>query len=272
MQGSFRSITSFLSRGFLEATVHLIFFLAVMKILSARRNRDFLFTAIIAFLELLAAAILSANLNFFLFLALYLFFAMAAFTSSEIRRALEKPAAGGAQRPAAVPSPPERCLTAMFATLGILSLTAGLFSCCRAPPTPPSAPDLAPHLSAGLLEPGDPRPDRRDQGQLAAGDAHPDRQSRSRRSALKWRGGAAQRVRRQALVQSGRPARASGGRRRRRRVADQAQRAVRAPGSCTASISTHLDTDALFFAGTPGAVWGFGRPAALLRDATRVAA
>ena len=52
---------------------------------------DFLFTSTIAFLELLAAAILSANLNFFLFLALYLLFAMAAFTSAEIRRAMEKP-------------------------------------------------------------------------------------------------------------------------------------------------------------------------------------
>src|ERR1051325_4932692 len=81
----------FLSRAFLDATVHLIFFLAVMKILSARSNRDFLFTSTIAFLELLAAAILSANLNFFLFLALYLFFAMAAFTSSEIRRAMDRP-------------------------------------------------------------------------------------------------------------------------------------------------------------------------------------
>jgi hypothetical protein len=81
----------FLSRGFLEATVHLIFFLAVMKILSATTNRDFLFTSTIAFLELLAAAILSANLNFFLFLALYLLFAMAAFTGSKSGRAMEKP-------------------------------------------------------------------------------------------------------------------------------------------------------------------------------------
>src|SRR5690242_4323229 len=81
----------FISRGFLESTVHLIFFLAVMKILSARSNRDYLYTSTIAFMELLAAALLSASLNFFIFLALYLLFAMAAFTSSEIRRAMEKP-------------------------------------------------------------------------------------------------------------------------------------------------------------------------------------
>src|ERR1035437_4638141 len=38
------------------ATVHLLFFLAVMKILTAKSNRDYLYTAVIAFLELLAAA------------------------------------------------------------------------------------------------------------------------------------------------------------------------------------------------------------------------
>src|SRR3954464_11053142 len=53
-----------LSRDFLAATVHLLFFLAVMKILTAKSNRDYLYTAVIAFLELLAAAILSINLNF----------------------------------------------------------------------------------------------------------------------------------------------------------------------------------------------------------------
>lgn len=115
----------FISRGFLDATVHLVFFLAVVKILSAKTYRDFLFTSTLAFLELLAAAILSANLNFFLFLALYLFFAMAAFTSSEIRRAIEKPqqvARSGLRRF----HPRLGALTA-FATVGILSLTAGLF-------------------------------------------------------------------------------------------------------------------------------------------------
>ena len=77
-----------LSRDFLSATVHLLFFLAVMKILTARTNRDYLYTAIIAFLELLAAAILSINFNFFLFLSLYLLFAIAALTSGEIRRSI----------------------------------------------------------------------------------------------------------------------------------------------------------------------------------------
>ena len=52
--------------------------------------RDHLYTAVIAFLELVAAAILSINFNFFLFLALYLLFAIAALTSGEIRRSMHK--------------------------------------------------------------------------------------------------------------------------------------------------------------------------------------
>ena len=44
--------------------------------------------------------------NFFLFLALYLFFAMAAFTSSEIRRSPAEAAHGGTQRIAPVLPPP----------------------------------------------------------------------------------------------------------------------------------------------------------------------
>jgi hypothetical protein len=114
-----------LSRTFISATVHLVCFLAVIKILNSKTNRDYFFMATIAFLELLAAAILSTNSNFFLFLALYLLFAMAAFTSSEIRRSMQKPntvARSGSRRF----SPRLAALTAII-TFGILALTAGLF-------------------------------------------------------------------------------------------------------------------------------------------------
>jgi len=115
----------FLSRDFLTATVHLVFFLAVMKILTSRTNRDYLYTAAIAFLELMAAAILSVDLNFFLFLGFYLLFAMAALTSAEIRRSLDKAPAtarGGLRR-----FHPRLALLSSFVTIGILGLTAGLF-------------------------------------------------------------------------------------------------------------------------------------------------
>jgi protein-glutamine gamma-glutamyltransferase len=79
-----------LSHEFLSATVHLVFFLAVLKILTASSNRDNLYIAVIAFLELLAAAILSINFNFFLCLTLFLLFAIAALSSGEIRRSMRR--------------------------------------------------------------------------------------------------------------------------------------------------------------------------------------
>jgi len=114
-----------LSHDFLSATVHLLFFLAVMKILTARTNRDYLYTATIAFLELLAAAILSVNFNFVLFLGLYLLFAIAALTSAEIRRSAMRSRATartGARRFA-----PRLALLAVLVTFGILAMTVGLF-------------------------------------------------------------------------------------------------------------------------------------------------
>jgi protein-glutamine gamma-glutamyltransferase len=114
-----------LSRDFLAATVHLLFFLAVMKILTAKSNRDYLYTAVIAFLELLAAAILSVNLNFFLFLALYLLFAIAALTSGEIRRSIDHSAVTA--RSGLKSFYPRLSLLSGLVTLGILTLTAGLF-------------------------------------------------------------------------------------------------------------------------------------------------
>jgi len=115
----------YFSRAFIQSTVHLVFFLAVIQILTSRTNRDYFFMAMIAFLELLAAAILSTNSNFFLCLTLYLLFAMAALTSAEIRRSMQKPLAvarSGLRRF----HPRLAALTAVV-TIGILGLTAGLF-------------------------------------------------------------------------------------------------------------------------------------------------
>lgn len=115
-----------LSRDFLAATVHLVFFLAVMKILTSKNHRDYLALAAISFLELVAAAMLSINFNFFVFLALYLMFGIAALTSGEIRRSIGKAAAstarGGLKR-----FHPRLALLAVCVTLGILALTAGMF-------------------------------------------------------------------------------------------------------------------------------------------------
>ena len=114
-----------LTHDFLSSTVHLVFFLAVLKILTARTNRDNLYIAVIAFLELLAAAILSIDFNFFLCLALFLLFAIAAFTSGEIRRSMHKAPAtarGGLRN-----FQSRLAILAVWIAVGILTLTAGMF-------------------------------------------------------------------------------------------------------------------------------------------------
>jgi transglutaminase-like putative cysteine protease len=114
-----------LSRDFVTATVHLVFFLAVLKVLTARATRDYVFLGVIGFLEMLAASILSANVTFFVFLALFLVFAVATFASAEIRRSMHKPrnlARSGSRRL----SWRLAALTVSM-SVGILLLTVGLF-------------------------------------------------------------------------------------------------------------------------------------------------
>ncbi|MEJ7606898.1 MAG: DUF3488 and transglutaminase-like domain-containing protein [Bryobacteraceae bacterium] len=114
----------YISGAFIPATVHLVFFLAVLRILTARTNRDYFFVKLIAFLELLAATLLSTNLNFFLFLTFFLIFGVATFACSEIRRAAQ-------QQIRFLGRPPHfhlrlAALTAST-TAGILLMTAVLF-------------------------------------------------------------------------------------------------------------------------------------------------
>ena len=119
----------FFSADFLTATAHLLFFLAVIKILTAKTNRDYLYTAVIALLELLAAALLSIQLNFFLFLGCFLLCAIATLTSGEIRRAIEavdRRAGQIARTPSRRIGPRLAGLTTLV-TLGVLALTSGLF-------------------------------------------------------------------------------------------------------------------------------------------------
>lgn len=115
----------FVSREFQQATVHLVFFLVITKILTAKSERDYTYVKVIAFLELLAACLLSASLSFFVFLAFFLLFAVATFSTSEIRR--------GARRRVRIVRVGQRGVEwrlvalSMFTCLGILSMTGGLF-------------------------------------------------------------------------------------------------------------------------------------------------
>jgi transglutaminase-like putative cysteine protease len=116
-----------LSQEFLSATVHLVFFLAIVKILTAKTGRDHLYTAVIAFVELVAAAILSVNFNFFLFLALYLLFAMAALTSGEIRRSMNATGVAFTARTGLKRFHPRLAGLTLTITAGILVMTGGFF-------------------------------------------------------------------------------------------------------------------------------------------------
>jgi transglutaminase-like putative cysteine protease len=115
----------FISKEFLPATVHLIFFLAFTKILTASTDRDYSYIKVIAFLELLAASLLTSGMSFFAFLALFLVFAVGTFASAEIRRATNRP--GRIARSGLRRMPLRLCLVAVFIAGGILSITGGLF-------------------------------------------------------------------------------------------------------------------------------------------------
>jgi transglutaminase-like putative cysteine protease len=119
----------YVSRGFLEATVHLVFFVAVVKIVTAATPRDYAFAAAISFLELLAAALVSIHWTFFLFLALYLLCAVAAFMSAEIRAAIARHLGPSAQvaRGGLTRFPSKLAVLTVVFSLGVLALTAGLF-------------------------------------------------------------------------------------------------------------------------------------------------
>ncbi len=119
---------AWVSRALLASTLHLGFFLVAVHILTARTGRDHLVTAVIAFLELLAAAVVAANVSFFASLALYLLFAMGALMSAEIRRSMARPGGAAVRGGLAPPPLPSRLAAlAVFASAGILALTAGLF-------------------------------------------------------------------------------------------------------------------------------------------------
>ncbi len=76
----------FLSRGFLLATVHLVLFAVVLRTFSLRRERDYIMLAILAFLMVLASAVLTVDSVFLFFFAGFVLMAVATFILMEMRR------------------------------------------------------------------------------------------------------------------------------------------------------------------------------------------
>jgi transglutaminase-like putative cysteine protease len=75
-----------LSRSFLTATVHLVLFAVVVRSFSLRRDRDYTMLAILAFLMVLASAVLTVDSVFLLFFAGFMMMAVATFILMEMRR------------------------------------------------------------------------------------------------------------------------------------------------------------------------------------------
>lgn len=76
-----------LSQEFIPATIHLVFFLSVLRILTAQTERDYLYVQLLALLEILGACILSAQLNFLVFLVVFILFGLLSLAAGELRRA-----------------------------------------------------------------------------------------------------------------------------------------------------------------------------------------
>jgi transglutaminase-like putative cysteine protease len=75
-----------ISRSFLTATVHLVLFAVVVRTFSLRRDRDYTMLAILAFLMVLASAVLTVDSVFLLFFAGFILIAVATFILMEMRR------------------------------------------------------------------------------------------------------------------------------------------------------------------------------------------
>ena len=128
----------FLSGSFVSATVHLVLFIMVVKIFSVQRDRDHVYLAIISFLSVLAAAVLTVDAVFFASFCVFLLLAASTFISMEMRRSSSRAAASR------TPSSGTRRLTVPLSTTALaLALGTALGSSLIF--------FIMPRLSAGYL-------------------------------------------------------------------------------------------------------------------------
>src|SRR5271157_2922022 len=73
----------------LTATVHLVLFITVVKIFSARTYRDYGELAALSFMMMLASAILTVSTTYLIFFGFYIILAISTFISYEIKRGME---------------------------------------------------------------------------------------------------------------------------------------------------------------------------------------
>jgi hypothetical protein len=136
-----------ISGEFLHATVHLVLFVMVVRLFSARQDRDFYFLSVIAFLMVLSAALLTVDSVFLLAFAAFMLTAVVAFILMEMRHISTKakvhsPDWGG--RPTQRKMARSLVVASPLLVLCILLGAAGIFF-------------LLPRISAGYLSAYAPR-------------------------------------------------------------------------------------------------------------------
>jgi hypothetical protein len=114
----------------LHASIHLMLFVMLMRLFSARVTRDLLFLSMMALASLLASAILTIDTAFLVFLSLFLVLGVSTFMSLEMRRSAEGAVAPPLEShtPAAKRLGRALGLTAIFMTLGALTCGAVIFT------------------------------------------------------------------------------------------------------------------------------------------------
>lgn len=113
----------------LLASIHLLLFATLIRLFSARTNRDYAFLAVLAVAAILASAILTVGTGFMVVLAIFLVLAVSTFVALEMRRS-----ATGAVSPPVEPGTPiarrlNRALglTSVLVAIGALVVGAALF-------------------------------------------------------------------------------------------------------------------------------------------------
>ena len=138
-----------ISGSYVTASVHLVLFSLVVKIFSIQRERDYIYLAVLAFLAVLAASVLTVDSVFFASFTIFILLAVNTFVSMEIRRSLKQSKYYG-QSPVAPRSERQVALSlsgnALMIVLAIVVGSAVLFF-------------MLPRFSAGYLSAFAPRND-----------------------------------------------------------------------------------------------------------------
>ena len=108
----------FFSQSFVSATVHMVLFIMVIKIFSVQRDRDLIYLAVLSFLMVLAAAVLTVDTVFLFTFCLFMLTAMSTFVSMEMRRSERE------SRIIAVSPPNENKFSrSLYAVAGLLAVS-----------------------------------------------------------------------------------------------------------------------------------------------------